>query len=267
VIGSIMGSQYFYEQPTYFPQGSSGDMFFAAYAASIAQQAKSEGKRKIGIMACAEVADCETGADLTERYAKEFGLEVVYRAAASIVAPDYTAQCLNARNAGVQVLLPIFTPDGASRIAASCARQSYRPSYGLTTQTFGPLQITDPNMQDSIIFSPVFTWVADPPTPAVAEFNAAMARYLPGTPIKGVHAVGWTSAKLFERAAAHLSEPPTNESLLTGLYTIANDDLGGLTQPLTFTRDKPAAQVACWYTTLIRNGKLVPVDGGRRSCR
>src|SRR5581483_3977282 len=89
VVGSIMGSQYFYEHPTYFPQGSSGDMFFKAYAASIAQQAKAEGKQRIGILACAEVADCKTGADLTDKFAKEFGLQVSYRADASLVAPDY----------------------------------------------------------------------------------------------------------------------------------------------------------------------------------
>jgi len=267
VVGSIMGSQYFYEHPTYFPQGSSGDMFFKAYAASIAQQAKAEGKQRIGILACAEVADCKTGADLTDKFAKEFGLQVSYRADASLVAPDYTAQCLNARNAGVEILLPIFTPDGASRIAASCVRQAYHPIYGLTTQTFGPLQVTDPNMQGSIIFSPVFTWVAEPATPAVTEFNQAMARYLPGTSIKGVHAVGWTSAKLFERGAARLAEPPTAESLLQGLWAITDDDLGGLTQPLTFNPDRPAAQVACWFTSTIKGNKLTAVGGGRRSCR
>lgn len=267
VIGSIMGSQYFYEHPTYFPQGSSGDAFFEAYAGSVAQQAKATGKQRIGVLACAEVADCKTGADLTERYAKELGLSVVYKATASIVQPDYTAQCLNARNAGVEILLPIFTPDGASRISASCARQGYTPVFGLTTQTFSPTQLTDPTMQGAIIYSPVFTWAADPPSSAVAEFNAAMAKYLPGVAIKGVHAVGWTSAKVFERGAAQLAEPPTSESLLDGLWSISHDDLGGLTQPLTFTRDRPAAPMACWFTALIRDHKLAAANGGQRSCR
>ena len=80
------------------------------------------------------------------------------------------------------------------------------------------------------------------------------------------HTMAWTAAKLFERGAAHLAESPSNESLLAGLWTIQNEDLGGLTAPLSYSSETGFTRVRCWYAVLIRDKGLKPFGDGQRAC-
>jgi branched-chain amino acid transport system substrate-binding protein len=103
-------------------------------------------------------------------------------------------------------------------------------------------------------------------SPAVDAFNAAMAKYAPGVPVDTNTMVGWVAAKLFEEATTHLSEPPTSASVLAGLWSIKNNDLAGLTYPLTFTKGQNAPKVFCYWLITIQGGKFVSPNGGQRSC-
>jgi len=73
------------------------------------------------------------GRAIWAREAKGAGFDLVYQATSSIAQPDFTAECLSARNAGAQVLLPALDTNSVVRMVSSCARQGYAPSYALYT--------------------------------------------------------------------------------------------------------------------------------------
>ena len=76
-------------------------------------------------------------------------------------------------------------------------------------------------------------------------------------------AEGWVSGKLFERATAQLAEPPTTAGILSGLWSIKNDNLGGLTGPRTFTENQPAANPVCGSVIVVKDKAWTAPDAVR----
>lgn len=114
--------------------------------------------------------------------------------------------------------------------------------------------------------SATFPWFQSG-TPATDEFQAAMKRYGANLEPGVALTMGWVPGKLFEKATASLPEAPTSAAVLEGLWSIQKDDLGGLSQPLTFTRGKPAApNPICWWNLRIENGRWVSPDQFKRTC-
>jgi branched-chain amino acid transport system substrate-binding protein len=267
VIGSEGNGQYFYESPMHFPPFAHASPLLKAWLASSAEQLVPESKTKLATMACHEATGCgQFDALAGGGYAAEVGFKVVYRARSSIAQPDYTAECLNAKSAGAEVFWLVMDANSVSRIVTSCSRQGYRPTYVLPLNGSTSAHLAVPDFEGAIIASQAFPWVVSD-TPATAEFQAALARYRPGLPVAPQHSVGWTAAKLFERAAARMPEPPTAVAVLEGLWGIRGDDLGGLTHDLTFTRDQPAAERICWFKVRIRDGRFIAPDGTHHYCR
>jgi hypothetical protein len=122
----------------------------------------------------------------------------------------------------------------------------------------------DPQLDGMIIGMNVAPWTVN--TPAVSEFLSALKRYAPGVAPGGAAITGWVSAKLFQAAALHAPDPTTSQSILDGLWSIQGDDLGGLTQPLTFTQNQVAPQTLCYWVMQIKGGQYVSPNGGQRAC-
>jgi branched-chain amino acid transport system substrate-binding protein len=261
VIGSEGSNQYWNENSMYFPQMSHGDNFSLGTFAGQAQWAREHGYTRFGQIVCTEASSCNRSLPMARKHAAAFGLEIVYQAQASLAKPDYTAECLNARNAGAQAIGVGLDPNGVSRVAASCARQGYYPAYLIPSASSAPQHLTDPNIREMGTDSPVAPFGS----PATAEMTEAFARYLPDVQVTVSHVEGWVAGKLLERAAAGLTEP-TSAAILEGLWSIQGDDLGGLTAPRTFSREAPSAMVTCWFVLEGRDGQLVPYADGQRSC-
>jgi hypothetical protein len=102
--------------------------------------------------------------------------------------------------------------------------------------------------------------------PGVAELHSVLQRFAPGLSSDLQTITGWVSAKLFELATKNINGPITSESILAGLWSIRNNDLGGMTQPLTFTQNQPAQKVLCYWAIRITNRSYAPVDNGQRTC-
>jgi branched-chain amino acid transport system substrate-binding protein len=264
VVGNPLGDKHFAGRPTYFSQGSDGDRSWDAHvfaAASVALPAQS----KLGVITCTEVPGCRNDRRVAES-GRDAGFAVVYQSEVSIAQPDYTAECLAARNADVQVLFTILDGLAIRRLAASCARQGFRPRFVLSAKTLDLEGAADPNLDRAIVPSEVFSRALET-TPASGAFHAVLRRYLPGTKPWGLHPYGWVAAKLLERGADRLANPPSPRSVLEGLWSIKDDDLGGLTAPLTFDRQRGGTERACWFVDVIRQGRVTPFLDGRRTCR
>ena len=205
------------------------------------------------------------GERLWSEYASSVGLEIVYQTRISVSQPDYTAECLAARNAGAGIVMGMFDQNTLRRLAASCTRQGFRPVYTpISTGTADDFK-DDPNMGHLYVSSNVFPYTQSG-TPATDEFQAARKAYGGTVPFGVPMAVGWVAVKLLERVGAHLPEPPTTGALLQELWSVRDDTLGGLTQPLTFVENRPATPSSCWFDLVAGKGAWVSPDGFRLKC-
>jgi ABC-type branched-subunit amino acid transport system substrate-binding protein len=263
VLGSEGGSSWFYGNPMFFPQFTHTPTLVTSTIGAGAQVFT--GKKKLGVISCVEVQGCRDYNDLTPEAAKPFGIEVVYRGQVSLGQPDFTAECLAARNAGAEMMILAADANTMTRVARSCAAAGYKPGY------MSPHSVTDdvrkdPALDGLVVESPMRPWFGSD-SPALAELHNAMAKGAPGEDVTIGYGAGWVSAKLFERAARNLGEPATAEGVLAGLWSIQNDDLAGLTYPLSFAKDAPVAKKACWWPVQVANGKWADRSGGQVTCR
>ena len=265
VVGMSTGESWAYTTPMYFPQATSGPALTTSLYGSFAQQMLAQGKQKLGVMACTEAQLCRDFYDQAEKESSPRGIQVVYKARVSLAQPDFTAECLSAQRAGVQVLFLAADGNSQHRVAASCARQGFRPIFATGAQGIFDDFKDDPNLSDSFISNSVTFPVFQDNTPATTEFQATLKRYGAGSQEAGV-SIGWVAGKLFERAALNMGEPPTTDAILKGLWAIKNDDLGGLTQPLTFNENQKAVPVSCWWNVTIVKNQWASPDNYRRTC-
>ena len=99
------------------------------------------------------------------------------------------------------------------------------------------------------------------------EFHDAIRQYAPDMEDVQAAAVGWAAAKLFETAAAKIGDRPSSAQVLDGLWSIKNDDLGGLTTPLTFVKDQASLRGTCFFPTMVAHGQYTAPDSGKSTCR
>jgi branched-chain amino acid transport system substrate-binding protein len=102
-------------------------------------------------------------------------------------------------------------------------------------------------------------------TPALRQYQAALARYAPGLAPDGASINVWTSALLLERAVALAGDaartgPLTTALIVTGLGKVKNESLGGLTGPLTFKpgQANSASSGCLFYELLTPQGWTAP---------
>jgi branched-chain amino acid transport system substrate-binding protein len=265
VVGSEGAGQWFYESPSYFPQGSTGNALLQAGAYLAAVLNKSQGRTKVGLINCVEVQVCRDATNKAPAVFKKYGMDVVYSAQASLAQPDFTAECLNARQRGVQVMSIGMDANAIRTIAQACARQGFHPILGWTAGSTVAAHAHDPNLEGSQIASFVQGW-ATRNTPGTREFQDAMAKYAPGLEVGGGHMLGWVSGKVLEAGAKNLPAIATPKALLQGLWALHGDVLPDLTGPLLYNPGKPATPTVCNYAVTITAGKFVPAYNSQRAC-
>jgi branched-chain amino acid transport system substrate-binding protein len=267
IIGQTSGEgNWVYESPMYFPQASNAEPLARSLAPAFARQLVPKGKAKLATLVCVEAGGCNDFDRIVAEEAPRVGFQHVYRGRGSIAQPDYTAECLAARNAEAQVFFVALDQNSVGRVATACGRQGYRPTFALYGPAVLEAQKDDPNLAGAVAMSNVVPYFQTG-TPATDEYQAALKAFGQGVS-RGIQGpvVGWVAGKLLERAGAQLSEPPTSESILSGLWAIQADTLGGMTQPLTFRKDQPAEPKGCWFDMAIDNGRWTSPDNSALHC-
>jgi branched-chain amino acid transport system substrate-binding protein len=265
VIGDSTSEDWFYDSPVYFPQSSTGTQMVIAGFALAGQVAAARNEINLASVACLEVPGCALPQQLAPEQSKRFGMNLVYKAEASLAQPDYTAMCQNAQQAGAQLFFSWFDGGSSRRIARSCNSIGYHPVYFTTGNAATVDMGQDPLMEGMYVGFPVRPWM-DTASPAIADYQATLAKYAPGVPPDPSTVIGWTAAKLFEVGAANISANPTSEEILQGLWTVHDNDLGGLTYPLTFTEGQNAPKVVCYYQVQVHDRGYITPNGGERTC-
>jgi branched-chain amino acid transport system substrate-binding protein len=266
IIGGNIIEPVWTQNPMLFPTNAATDGHFWGAARLL----KNAGVQKVATVFCTEVAACGQSNDTFIRYAKEEGLDVVYQGRISFTQPDYTADCLQMRNAGAQAVVPITENSSTVRLAQSCGRQDYKPIYDLQAVNDGMAQI--PEFDNAIGNLATFPWFLHSGSPAIDEYVAALQQYAPNAATYGVdvQSGGWLAGKLFEQAAQGVSDNPTTQEILDGLWKMNGETLGGLLQggeARTFTQGQPTAETFCVYSTRIQGGAWTAPDGLTPVCR
>ena len=266
VIGSEGGGEWFHQNQYYFPQHSSGKDLPLTPMGSATVSQLPQGKKKLGTIVCADgIQVCEDAKKTFPERAPKYGFEYVYNGSASLAQPDLTANCLAAQDAGAQLLLILMDKNSIQRAARSCSNIGYKPVYLLNQTIENDALATDPLLDGAVGSGVVAPWF-DTSSPAVVEFREAMAAYAPGVDISGAPMQGWASAKLFEKAAARIGNPPTSEQVLQGLWSMKNETLGGLVPPRTFTQGQPAPHAVCFWSWIVKDKKFVNAVDNKVRC-
>jgi branched-chain amino acid transport system substrate-binding protein len=229
---------------------------------------------KLGIFYCAESPQCSEEIPTDQKLAPQFGVSVNYVTSIGYAAPNYTAECLAAKQAGVTVLSVADATQILERVAQSCDSQGYDPVMLGGDGSVAKQFVSLPLLKDKLLgYEPDVPFFVDN-TPGTKAMLKAFRTYEPAMLASadyGETAVqSWVSGLLLDAAAqaGHLngSSAPTSKELLTGLYSLHKDTLGGMVPPLTFKKGAVTA-INCWYWIATKNGKFVMPYGTKPVCK
>jgi branched-chain amino acid transport system substrate-binding protein len=269
VVGISIDSQGFFTNPDFYPEGQTQDSAIQ----SVITTAKSAGATNIANVYCAESPICAQSVPAYRAAGQKFGIPVTYNAEISATAPNYTAQCVAAKQ---QKVSSVFVGDAGliiARFASDCATQGYKPIYLTEGDGFSTVESNTNGLKDNM-WSPFPAIPFFDNTPAVQEANAAIDKYFPGVRTNPDlwlqnNFMAWISGKLLEAGikAGGLTptDTPSASEVVKGLNTLKGETLGGLTVPLTFTAGQPHP-VDCWFTAKVQGGVPSTVNNGQVTC-
>ncbi|HET9773277.1 MAG TPA: ABC transporter substrate-binding protein [Acidimicrobiia bacterium] len=198
-------------------------------------------KRKVAVLYCRETKACPNGLRRMKENQDKLGVQVVYEAEVSIAQPDYTAEVLQARNSGAEVLANIADAASGVRIIRSALRQDWRPVFLATQAANDDTTAKAPDVKGLITVTQGTAPYMDGPW--MADYRDAVAKYVPGGPLGGTGAAGWAGVKLVEKIAPTWGDQPTTQKVIDSLYALKGETLGGLIPPLTFPRGDDRTRV------------------------
>jgi ABC-type branched-subunit amino acid transport system substrate-binding protein len=239
VIGSDLTNNTWFTNPLMFPQGAPQQAVSYGFVNAAMNYFKTP---NMGVLWCIEVPRaCEQSNRAIGELAPKLGATVKKSIQVSITAPSYVQQCLEFKNAGVQVIAMPIDAATVNRFARSCTQVGFTPKVMPHPVGSGnEKQLLSGNkwLGNGYIPLNVFPWMGNS-TPAEKYYQAAVKKYNPGFTTGGAASLGWSAGAMLLAASAGLSaENPTTQQFLDGLYTFKGQkftELGGLTGPRTFT--------------------------------
>jgi branched-chain amino acid transport system substrate-binding protein len=237
----------------------------------VASAAKA-GSNKLASFYCAEIPACGELVPALSAVGKKAGVSVPFGASILGSAPNYTAQCLAAKEHGADSLFVADASQIILRVAASCAQQGYVPHEIMSSTNMQQNMAGTPGMEGSVVFDGVAPFF-DTSFSGVATMIAAYNQYDPGLtkdPQYGdLSTEQWTDGLLIAEAAkagaVGTTSPLSAASMLNGIYVLGSTNLGGMTPTLTFQRGQ-AQLNRCWFWVEIQNGKYTLTNGLTPNC-
>lgn len=261
VVGGDLTNLAWFETPMLFAHGT----WIIHQLWSSIRMAVEQGKTRVGLLYCAEAEICTRGQQNFEEGVKRVGGQPVYKAQVSLAQPDFTAECLQAKNANVTAFIMGVDDATTSRVMKSCAQQGYRPQYASFAIAVTSRLQSDPNAEGFLAPQSTFPWMADD-TPAAQEYQQAIKASGGNLTTSSTTSLVWAAGKLLEAASTRLGASPTATEFLDGLYGLRDERLGGLTFPLRYERDKPPTKQECFFAIQVKGGKWTAPQGSKLQC-
>jgi branched-chain amino acid transport system substrate-binding protein len=250
--------------PMVFPIGCAADIGNAwAHMMPLITSIPAENRTSAGLMYCREAPACKPIGEQIKKLADVAGFKLVWESQSSIAQPDYTSEMLSARNAGVKAMIAIMDNNSVVRMMRSAHRQGYDPYLSVQFSVYEDRVARDggKDVEEKVRISSLTpAWNS---SPKMADYRAAMDKYVPGGTRGSWGAMNFVAGKYLEKIGREqFRATPTSADILRGLYSLKGETLGGLTPPLTYLEGKPHADVnLCWVQMKIANGQFVPVEG------
>lgn len=267
VVGGLPVNTPFISNPDFFGIGTN---LLALNYATI-ETAKNAGYNNIGFLYCAESPQCAQSVPAFEGAAKILGVQASV-AKVSGTAPDYTAQCLQLKNAGTQTYEVGSGAQVVLRVLDSCRQQGFNAPLIQTDGTFQNSWTKNKNTNGTLGIELTAPWF-DSSIPGVKAFQDALKKSAPdvfNSDLYGPNTFyGWLSGKLFEAAAkaGNLGDNPTSADVVKGLYALHDETLDGAIAPTTYKKSNAAPSFnTCYFNIEIKDGKYASLNGGKPIC-
>jgi branched-chain amino acid transport system substrate-binding protein len=267
VIGGVPIQTSMFTNPDFFPTGSNVVAMLTGELIAM----KQANLHTFGLMYCAESPICATLPGTMKAVAPLVGgVTIGPSVKIASTQPSFTAECLTMKQAGVDGLMVGEAASTPPRVMDACAALGYHPKQVNQGTTTNDEWLSNPNLEGAVLTSPSPVY-NDPSIPAVKEYLDAVKKYDPSmltSPQFDINDIwAWTGGMMFKAAAeaAKIGPDSTPADVKKGLYTIKDETLGGLTPPITYTQGKPTF-VSCYFTETLKNGKIIPLNGGKTTC-
>jgi branched-chain amino acid transport system substrate-binding protein len=250
----------------FFPPG--GTFNYSDGAGAVA--AKKAGVKKEASLYCVEVAICQQATEQGKPILAKEGIKVVYAAGIGFAAPNYSAECLAAKQSGADAMTVGDASAIVTKVAQNCATQGYSPRELSADGAVAIAWLGVPAMNGNIDVQADLPWFVH--NAATKPMYAALAKYAPGVP-KGpnfgeVVIQAWAAGVELQLAAeaGKIGATPTAAQITKGLYALPKGTtLEGLSPPISFVKGKPANN-SCFYEMGIKNAKFVELGGDKPFC-
>lgn len=269
VVGGLSFTGPMASDANFFP---SGGQQAASLGYGLGALAKERGKSKFAVFFCSETPVC---GDFAEPFSESLknvvgDMSLVYSAKIAANAPNYTAQCVGAKNAGADALFIANNPEVTRRVIDDCVAQGMKLTVfvpgGAATRT-----VYEAKGVESIVVPQFNVPVVDKSTEGMKLLYKIVEDYDSSLLTKDTwgDASVWPFAglQLFASAAKAQNLTPASKpaDVKAGLYALKDETLGGIAPPLNYTEGKPT-RINCWFEEEFVAGKATLPGGSAPQC-
>jgi branched-chain amino acid transport system substrate-binding protein len=222
----------------------------------------------MGSISCIEAPICSTMYTTGGATAAQFGVSMAFRAQVSLAQPDFTAECIQAQRNGATAIQSAIDGPSIARLSKSCAQQGYKPQYmGISLAIIDSIS-KEPTLDG--LFAPQGNFpFTSASTPLEAEYQVTRQKYAPSLANSPAVATVWSAGALLREVVKGAALPAgkvTSLDLLKGLYTIRDNNLGGLSgAPLSFIEGQKKL-VNCFFYIQLKDAKWGAPYGSTSKC-
>jgi branched-chain amino acid transport system substrate-binding protein len=228
--------------------------------------AKSVGAKSMTLAVCAEVATCAQAGQIVKPVASQLGIAYNGTLLISSTAPNYTAQCLQMKSSGSQVLYALISSAPAIRLYQDCAEQGYEPWIGTDAGSLTQDLTTVSGMKVVGAMQGFAWWLDDA---AVKQYRQVMTANGNASNYQASAATAtWAALQLFRQALSHAGATVTAQDVKNALYAMPATDLGGLLpEQVKYQVKAPTTKpFNCSYIVTMTNGVYKAPNGLKGTC-
>lgn len=190
---------------------------------------------------------------------ESLGYKIVYERFVQATESDFTADVVQMRRAGVEMLIMTYDVTNFVRVAKAMAQQNWKPklmNWGSNAYDPDFLSGGGAAVEGSVLDQQQVLYGGEDraSVPEVGLFLDWMKRVDPSFKPDLFALYGWTSAMLFAQAAQAAGPKLTRAALFDALKKIDNFDGNGLLAPVGPASKRPSN---CWLAIEVKGGKFV----------